>query len=218
MSRNWIPLAAFATVGAIAFGLLAAGCGDDDDQGGSPASATDGAFLVEMAAHHEAAIQMALIAQEQAEHPQISELADAIVATQDAEIEEMRSIHERLFDEPLGDVDHGTLGMAEHEMGMDMEPMHLEDAEPFDRAFIDAMVPHHQGAIRMARVALASGEDPDIATLAREIIDAQSEEIDDMNAWRERWYGAPSPAGGVPPEQGAMPSHDEMGHGEMGHP
>jgi len=33
--------------------------------------------------------------------------------------------------------------------------IHLEEAIPFDRAFIDAMIPHHQGAIRMARLELA---------------------------------------------------------------
>ena len=38
----------------------------------------------------------------------------------------------------------------------------LKDAKPFDRAFIDEMIPHHQGAIRMARAELAKGSDPEL--------------------------------------------------------
>ena len=40
-----------------------------------------------------------------------------------------------------------------------------------------------------------------------------------MNRWRERWYGAPSPAGGVPDENETLPPSGEMsdGMGSMGH-
>jgi uncharacterized protein (DUF305 family) len=202
---------AFALMAVLATALVAAGCGDDDDE--TAAAETDGAFIAEMTTHHEAAIEMAEIAQERAQHKEVRELADAIVATQGEEIQAIGAMHERMFGEPLHEADHGTLGMAAHEMGMDMEPMHLEDAKPFDRAFIDAMIPHHQGAIRMARVELERGEDPELQDLAEAIIDAQSGEIEEMNAWRERWYGAPSPAGGVPSaDETEAPSHEEMGH------
>jgi uncharacterized protein (DUF305 family) len=53
------------------------------------------------------------------------------------------------------------------------------------------MIPHHQGAIRMARIELAQGEDEELTELATAIIEAQSHEIEEMNSWRERWYGAP---------------------------
>ena len=196
---------------AVAFLMLvpAAGCGDDGD---AVSSEMDGAFLSEMAMHHEAAIGMAEIARDQAQHPQVRDLADGIVAAQGHEIRQMETMHEEMFGGPMHTADHGSLGMDAHEMGMDMQPADLDGARPFDRAFIDAMVPHPHGAIRMARVELAEGGDPDVRELARSIIDAQSSEIARMNAWRERWYGAPSPAGGVPAEDGTMPSHDSMGH------
>jgi hypothetical protein len=62
------------------------------------------------------------------------------------------------------------------------------------------MIPHHQGAIRMARIELEQGEDDELTELATAIIAAQSHEIEEMNSWREQWYGAPSPGGGAPPE------------------
>jgi uncharacterized protein (DUF305 family) len=50
------------------------------------------------------------------------------------------------------------MGMSDAEMGMDMDPAMLEDAEPFDRAFIDMMVPHHKGAVAMAKQLLKQDE------------------------------------------------------------
>jgi hypothetical protein len=55
----------------------------------------------------------------------------------------------------------------------------------------------------MARIELEEGEDPELNDLAQLIITAQSGEITQMNQLREQWYGAPSPAGGVPEEEGA---------------
>ena len=58
----------------------------------------------------------------------------------------------------------------------------------FDKAFIDAMIPHHQSAIDAAEMALDNAEHPEIQELAQAIIDAQQREIDEMTAWREEWY------------------------------
>ena len=199
-------------VGLIAFiaAISIVGCGDDDTQ----AAQTDGAFLTGMAPHHETAIEMAEIAQEKADHPEIVDLADNIVAAQTSEIKEIDRIHQRLFGEPVDQGSHGTLGMDEQMMGMDMDMSMLETAKPFDRQFIDMMIPHHQGAIRMARIELADGSDEETKNLADNVIAAQSHEIEQMNRWREEWYGAPSPAGGVPSEDEPLPSADS-GDGTM---
>jgi hypothetical protein len=55
--------------------------------------------------------------------------------------------------------------------------------------------------------------DGELEELATAIIEAQSHEIEEMNSWREDWYGASSPAGGVPPEdEDEIPSHQAMDH------
>lgn len=94
----------------------------------------------------------------------------------------------------------GDLGVPESEMGMTHDSSTLETAKPFDREFIDMMISHHQGAIRMARVEIKKGQNPDVKRLAQAIVDAQTREIDEMNMGRVDWYGKLSPAGGVPAE------------------
>ncbi len=193
---------------AIVAAVALIGGGDDEAQ----ASEIDGAFVAEMKPHHESAIEMAEIAEQRFQHPEIEQLAGEIIASQSEEIDTMESIHERLYGEPIGEISHGSMGMSEEEMGMEMDAGELETAEPFDRAFIDMMIPHHQSAILMARVELAEGEDEEAKSLATAIIDAQSREIEEMNQWRTEWYGGPSPAGGVP-EEGETPPPAEGGAG-----
>lgn len=61
----------------------------------------------------------------------------------------------------------------------------------FDRAFIDAMVPHHQSAIAMARAAKEAGlSQPELLKVANDILATQQDEIDQMQRWRQEWFGS----------------------------
>ena len=61
----------------------------------------------------------------------------------------------------------------------------------FDQAFIDAMVPHHEGAIEMARAAKEAGlSQPDLVKVADDILATQQVEIDQMKEWRAEWFGS----------------------------
>jgi uncharacterized protein (DUF305 family) len=73
-------------------------------------------------------------------------------------------------------------------MGMAMDPQELATQEPFDKAFIDNMIPHHESAIEMANVVLEEGENPKIREIAGAIVDAQEREIEQMRTWRDEWY------------------------------
>ena len=186
----------FAAVLAAA-ALATAGCGDDDD-GASPGSGgngTDRAFVAAMVPHHESAVEMAQLARKRGESEFVKQLADDIVRTQTAEISTLRREDEAL--ENAG-VQPGSLGVPDHARGMEDDPEMLRDADPFDQAFLDMMIPHHVGAIEMAKAELAKGEDPELKALAEDIVTAQEREIDAM---REH-LGQPSDG-----------SADDEGHG-----
>jgi uncharacterized protein (DUF305 family) len=78
-------------------------------------------------------------------------------------------------------------------------------ADP-DVAFMRGMIPHHQGAVDMARIVLEYGDDEEAKDLARRVIAAQEREIAEMQSWLEK------NAAGAPAAAPAAVDHKAMGH------
>jgi uncharacterized protein (DUF305 family) len=147
---------------------------------------SDERFIDAMVPHHQGAIAMAKVALKNAEHEQIKQLSRNIISSQQAEIGELKAIKKEEFG-----TSNVPMEMSQEQMrgmGMMMDPQELANREPFDKAFIDAMIPHHQSAIDMANVALKNTNNPRIRELANNIVDAQKREIEQMKQWRQQWY------------------------------
>jgi uncharacterized protein (DUF305 family) len=162
-------------------------------------------FIDMMVPHHQGAVEMAKIAQQRAEHPEIAQMAEAIIAAQEGEIAQMKAWRQEWFGSdqtPTMDrmpmvpgmggphAGHGG-GATTMDMAADVEALR-NAPDPFDQAFIDAMIPHHQSAIDAARAAETRAERAEIKELAKAIIADQTREIEQMQGWRQDWYGAAS--------------------------
>lgn len=164
--------------------LLLAACGSDgDSERGSDAAATgaefDRAFIDAMVPHHESAIEMAEAAKEAGlTQPELIEVADAILATQQQEIDQMKEWRGEWFGSSEIDPEGAAaLGMSADEMGMQHDAGALLGSGDVDTDFAQMMITHHQGAIDMAKLAQERAEHDELQELADAIIEAQEREI-----------------------------------------
>jgi uncharacterized protein (DUF305 family) len=81
--------------------------------------------------------------------------------------------------------------MGSHGMNMSMEEMSDSlkalTGDDFDKAFIEMMIDHHQGAIDMANLAKTNAKHQEIKDLSDDIVSAQSTEIQQMRDWQRLW-------------------------------
>ena len=175
---------------AAALALAACG-GTDDGSGGEAFNDADVTFAQGMIPHHEQAVQMAGMAEDQGQAAEVKALAADIAGAQEPEIDTMESWLEAWGEEPghsMGDMEGMEHGSAMPGM-MDAAAMQdLEDADgaAWDRMFLTMMIEHHEGAIEMARTEQSEGENPDAVALAEDIESTQSSEIETMQALLDR--------------------------------
>ncbi len=84
--------------------------------------------------------------------------------------------------------------------------MGMMNKQQLDQHFIEMMIPHHQGAIDMANLALNKAKRPEIRQLAEAIKKDQNREIEEMKGWYKQWYGTEVPAGSTSGMPMSMPS------------
>lgn len=152
-------------------------------------------FIDAMSLHHQGAIAMAKAALQKSQRPEIKQLADNIIKTQSQEIDQLKQWRQAWYpqasQEPVTSSDGGksmvTMSEQQRQSMTMAQDLGAADTE-FDLRFINAMIPHHEGALTMAEDALNKAKRPEIKQLAQEILTSQQSEIDQMKQWQQAWY------------------------------
>ena len=163
--------------------LITSACAGDEGSssgGNEEHNSADVTFATAMIPHHQQAVEMAELAAQNAEDPQVKELAGQIEAAQQPEIDELTGWLKD-WDEPVPD-DTGA-GMGGHDMsGMmsDEDMLMLEESSGagFDEMWLEMMIEHHEGAVEMAQTEVDEGKFPAAIEMAEQIIASQQDEID----------------------------------------
>lgn len=153
--------------------------------------AFDEAFIADMLAHHEGAVNMSEQAQAATAREEIRTLAGNITASQSMEMMEMRDWQKAWGYEITNSGGHMSHGGGGMDMAGDMTEMMAKlqglTGEAYDKEFLTQMIIHHEQAVDMARFADTNAKHEEIKTLAREIITAQEAEIAQMKLWQQEW-------------------------------
>ena len=153
---------------------------DQQEESTDELNVIDAMFVEMMLPHHEQAIVMSDMALEPSRgaSTEVVELAQQIKSVQAIEIALLRDLATRAND--LGDDHmHEMKGMLTED---ELAALGSLSGGEFDRAWLEGMIAHHEGAVEMANDVLRDGRNQSVRTLANEIVESQLTEIDVMKA------------------------------------
>jgi uncharacterized protein (DUF305 family) len=145
-------------------------------------------FIDTMIAHHQGAIDMAKLVDGRADDDDLKQLAIDIIEDQGTEIAKMNGWRNEWFPEkPQPAINMDLPGMRHGMSGMDLAKLGSLNGKEFDMEFVRQMIPHHEGAIEMARDLANRTQRTELKELGGAIVTTQQEDIDDMKEWADEW-------------------------------
>ncbi|MDQ6693766.1 MAG: DUF305 domain-containing protein [Chloroflexota bacterium] len=142
-------------------------------------------FMSEMIQHHQSALDMAKLVPDRANHQEVKDAAQKIIASQTPEISEMTSWLKQWYSAtPQQGMMHDMPGMSMS----DMTQLQGLKGDAFDKQFLTMMRMHHQGAVAMAQLIPGRATHEELKTLGTNIVSSQSAEITQFEGWLKAWY------------------------------
>jgi uncharacterized protein (DUF305 family) len=152
-------------------------------------SPADMRFMQDMIPHHYQAREMAALVADRTNRPELIDVAGRIDASQGDEIQFMqqwlRERGERVPDPTEHGAMHTTHSMAGMATPEQMAELAASEGTAFDRLFLELMVTHHEGAVKMVEELLeqpGSAYDPVLFEFTTDVTNEQNAEIGRMNA------------------------------------
>jgi len=147
-------------------------------------------FLRGMIPHHQGAVDMCKTELKYGRNGNIRALCNNIIRSQEFEIRRMNMILRTLEAEQSADAkmhfddhDHRHSNLWTETNNKMHEEMNIDYSGNADIDFVKGMIPHHQGAIDMCKIAIEHGENANVQSLCNEIMAAQNSEIRFMKKW-----------------------------------
>jgi uncharacterized protein (DUF305 family) len=137
-------------------------------------------FVQMMIPHHEQAVDMSdMVLSKSGINPEVEALAKQIKAAQQPEIDMMNAWLETWgrVQMPEGAHHSSSDGMMTEQQMQELDEANSAEGQ---RLFLEGMIRHHQGAIKMAQAEITSGKNPEAITLANNIAESQQAEVDTM--------------------------------------
>jgi uncharacterized protein (DUF305 family) len=147
-------------------------------------------FIDTMTHHHEGAVRMAEMVLQKSNDEELKKFAQKIIDDQRQENAQMKGWRENWYaGKPMARNMEmpGMMDSMKMMSGNQMKMMETMTGKDFDLHFLDMMIPHHEGAVKMAKDASQKAEHAEIKTLAGEIIKEQEAEIKKMRDWKAKW-------------------------------
>jgi len=143
----------------------------------APPNDADRQYVSMMIVHHEQALAMTRFAPERAQNETVKGLAERIRFSQEPEIGAMQQ-WQRAHNAMGSHGDHGTMpGMATQDQ---LNALGAARGKDFDRMFLELMIKHHEGAIKMATDVRAAGTNVQVEEMADDVVATQADEINRM--------------------------------------
>ncbi|MEU1208107.1 DUF305 domain-containing protein [Nocardia sp. NPDC005825] len=141
----------------------------------------DVTFLQMMYPHHAQAVEMAKLVPTRSQNQELLTLAKAVEAAQTPEMQQITTLLQS-FGKPAPSADMGGHAGMDGMMTKDqMAKLESLSGPGFDKLWMQMMIEHHKGAITMANTELTQGANADAKAMAQAIVNAQQQEIDQMN-------------------------------------
>jgi uncharacterized protein (DUF305 family) len=152
-------------------------------------------FIEMMIPHHDGAVKMADLILKRTKSPELRQLATAIKRDQTHEIGQMKTWYQQWYKTSVpsnpksGGMGMGMMsggGMA-NMMTAQVQKLAATTERDSERVFLEEMIPHHKMALMMTSH-IVDSDRPELRTLAKNIMQTQTAEIEQMRQWYNTWY------------------------------
>jgi len=143
-------------------------------------------FLQQMIQHHRSGIEMAKLASDQTNRPELRDFASNMISTQQQEVDEMSGWLKSWYNASPKEVANEA---ANKEMKMHMSMFSGKRDADFDKAFLEMMPKHQHIAVEMAEQVEKKATHPELKEFAAKLAKDQEQEMKQMKEWAQAWFG-----------------------------